>query len=169
MSDSLWPHGLQPTRLLHPWDFPGKSAGVDCHFLLQGIFPIQGSNPGFLHCRQILYSLSHQGTPQPDSAVQELPVYIALHSSTLAWKIPQTEEPGKLQSMESQRVGHDWATSLWVLPLGSQIVVHSVYPRLLLPSRVLRRDVENRLQRLGVYFATQSHLCFVFVGFLFFF
>ena len=32
---------------------------------------------------------------------------MATHSSTLAWKIPQTEEPGKLQSMESQRVGHD--------------------------------------------------------------
>ena len=36
MSDSLWPHGLQPTRLLCPWDFPGKSAGVGCHCLLQG-------------------------------------------------------------------------------------------------------------------------------------
>ena len=37
---------------------------------------------------------------------------MALHSSTLAWKIPWTEEPGGLQSMESLRVGHDWATSL---------------------------------------------------------
>ena len=68
MSDSLWPHGLQPTRLLHPWDFPGKSnwsgvpygpwtgrllgpwdspgknAGVSCHALLQGIFLTEGSN-----------------------------------------------------------------------------------------------------------------------------
>ena len=34
MSDSLRPHGLQPTRLLHPWDFPGKSTGVGCHYLL---------------------------------------------------------------------------------------------------------------------------------------
>ena len=33
MSDPQWPHGLQPTRLLHPWDFPGKSAGVGCHCL----------------------------------------------------------------------------------------------------------------------------------------
>ena len=32
--DSLWPHGLQPTRLLCPWDFPGKDTGVGCHFLL---------------------------------------------------------------------------------------------------------------------------------------
>ena len=35
MSDSVQPHGPQPTTLLHPWDFPGKSTGVDCHFLLQ--------------------------------------------------------------------------------------------------------------------------------------
>ena len=35
MSDSSQPHGLQPTRLLHPWDFPGKSTGVGCHCLLQ--------------------------------------------------------------------------------------------------------------------------------------
>ena len=41
--------------------FPGKSTGVDCHFLLQRIFPTQGLNPGFPHCRQALYHLSHQG------------------------------------------------------------------------------------------------------------
>ena len=37
---------------------------------------------------------------------------MAIHSSTIAWKIPWTEEPGRLQSMGLQRVGHDWATSL---------------------------------------------------------
>ena len=62
VSDSLWPHGLQPTRLLHPWDFPGKSTGMGWHFLLQGIFSTQGSNPGLPHCRQMLYHLSHQGS-----------------------------------------------------------------------------------------------------------
>ena len=61
MSDSLQRHGLQPTRPLCPWDFPGKSTGVGCHFLLQGIFPTQGLNPGLPHCRQMLYCLSHQG------------------------------------------------------------------------------------------------------------
>ena len=62
VSDSLWPHGLQPTRLLSPWDSPGKSTGVGCHFLLQGIFPTQGSNLGLPHHRQTLYRLSYQGT-----------------------------------------------------------------------------------------------------------
>ena len=61
MSDSLRPHGLQPTRLLCPWDSPGKSTGVGCHILLQGIFPTQGSNPGLLHCGRVLYQLNHQG------------------------------------------------------------------------------------------------------------
>ena len=42
-------------------DSPGNNIGVGCPFLLQGIFPTQGSNPGVLHCRWILYRLSHQG------------------------------------------------------------------------------------------------------------
>ena len=46
---------------LCPWDSPGENTGGGCHFLLQGIFPTQGSNPGLLHCRQILYCLSHWG------------------------------------------------------------------------------------------------------------
>ena len=52
------------TRLLCLWTSPGKNTGVGTHFLLQGIFPIQGSNPGLLHCRWILYHLSHQGSPR---------------------------------------------------------------------------------------------------------
>ena len=42
-------HGLQPTRPLCPWDFPGKNTGVGCHALLQGIFPTQGSELCLLH------------------------------------------------------------------------------------------------------------------------
>ena len=56
-----------PTTVAHwlfcPWDFPGKNTGVGCHALLEGIFPIQGSNPGLLPCQQILYHLSHQESP----------------------------------------------------------------------------------------------------------
>ena len=44
-------------------DSPGKNTGVGCHALLQGIFPIQGSNPGLPHCKQIFYHLSQQGSP----------------------------------------------------------------------------------------------------------
>ena len=63
VSDSLWPHGLSPTRLLCAWNSPGKHIGVGCHSLLQGIFPTQVSNLALLHCRQILSHLSHQRSP----------------------------------------------------------------------------------------------------------
>ena len=43
-----------------PWNSPGQNTGVGSHSLLQGIFPTQGSNPGLLHCRWILYQLSHR-------------------------------------------------------------------------------------------------------------
>ena len=49
MSDSLRPHGLQPARLLSPWDSPGKNIEMGCHALIQGIFPTQGSNQHLLH------------------------------------------------------------------------------------------------------------------------
>ena len=57
MSDSLRPH-----RLYSPRNSPGQNAGVGSLSLLQGIFPIQGSNPGLPHCRWVLYQLSHQGS-----------------------------------------------------------------------------------------------------------
>ena len=62
MSDILQYCGLySPPGLFCPWNSTGKEYWS--HFLLPGIFPIQGSNPGCLHCRQILYHLSHQGSP----------------------------------------------------------------------------------------------------------
>ena len=45
----LWSNGLQSTRLLCPWDFPGKNTGVGCHFLAQGIFSTQELNLHLLH------------------------------------------------------------------------------------------------------------------------
>ena len=47
-----------------PWNFPGQNIGVGSLSLLQGIFPTQGWNPGFLHCRRILYHLSHKVSPR---------------------------------------------------------------------------------------------------------
>ena len=58
LSDSLQPHGLYS-----PWNSLGQNAGVGSLSLLQGIFATQGSKPGLLHCRQILYQLSYQGSP----------------------------------------------------------------------------------------------------------
>ena len=57
---TLRPHGLQPVRLVCPWNSPGKNTGVDCHSFLQRTFPTQGLNPGLLHYRKILYHLSYR-------------------------------------------------------------------------------------------------------------
>ena len=59
LSDSLWSHGLYI-----PWNSPGQNTGVGSLFLLQGIFPTQGSNPRLPHYRRILYQLSHKGSPR---------------------------------------------------------------------------------------------------------
>ena len=64
-------------RILHLWNFLGKSTGVGCHFLLQGIFPTQGSNLGLQHCRQMLYPLSHQGIPWRDYMCLNLIINLA--------------------------------------------------------------------------------------------
>ena len=53
-------HGILQARIL---EWKKKNTGVGCHSLLQGLFLTQGSNPGLLHCKQILYCLSHQGSP----------------------------------------------------------------------------------------------------------
>ena len=64
-SDSLQCYGLSPTRVLCPWDSPGKNTGLVCHVHLQRIFPIQGLNsksPKSLHCSQILCYWHHLGS-----------------------------------------------------------------------------------------------------------
>ena len=72
MSNCLQPHGLQrpppPPRLLCR-SFPGKNTGVGCHFLLQGLFPTQGSDLCLLHWQVNSLPLSHQGSPPQDDAV----------------------------------------------------------------------------------------------------
>ena len=79
VSDPLWPHGLQPTRLLCPWNSPDNDTGVGCRTLLQGIFPTQGSDPNLLH---LLCS-------QADSLPTELPGKLyKLGPKLLIWLLP---------------------------------------------------------------------------------
>ena len=94
VSDPLWPCRLQPARLLSPWAPPGKNTGVGCHAFLQGIFPTQGSHPGLPHCRQILYHLSHQGSP-PGSLLGESD---KLHVQQLVMRVLFVYSPGQAAS-----------------------------------------------------------------------
>ena len=66
MSDFCDPMDCSPPGSSAHGDSPGQDTGMVCHFLLQGIFPTQGLNPGLPHCRRILYHLSHQGIPTMD-------------------------------------------------------------------------------------------------------
>ena len=105
MSDSLWPHGLQHTRLLCLWDYPGKNSGVCCHSLLQGIFPTQRLSLGLLHCRQILCYMSHQGShilPNP------------LKMSLLLFKTKGTFRPTQL-TLNMQQLSRRY--DFWIHPL----------------------------------------------------
>ena len=52
-----------PVEFSRPWNSPGQNTGVSSLSLLQGIFPTQGANPSLPYCRQILYQLSHKGSP----------------------------------------------------------------------------------------------------------
>ena len=76
VSDSLGPQGLQPTRLLCPRNFPDKNTGVGCHFLLQGIFLTEESNPNLLHLLHWQVDslpLSHVGSQLTDIARHKKP------------------------------------------------------------------------------------------------
>ena len=98
VSNALWPNHIDcslPGSSVHEF-FQARILGKVAIPFSRGIFLSQGLNLGLPHCRQILYHLSHQGISFRDGAM-------ATHSSTLAWKIPWMEEPGRLQSMGSTK------------------------------------------------------------------
>ena len=69
--NSLWPHRMKPARLLCLWNSPGQNAGAGCHFLLQGIFLIQGSNPCLLHLQADSLPIRSQTVPTPSPSIGE--------------------------------------------------------------------------------------------------
>jgi len=86
-SHSVVSNSLRPRELYSPWNSPGQNIGVGRLSLLQGIFPIQGLNPGLLHCRWILYQLIHKGSPR----ILEWVAYP--FSSISSWPRNQTGSP----------------------------------------------------------------------------
>ena len=107
MSDSLWSHGLWPTRPLCPWDFLGKNTGVGCQFLLQGLFPTKGLNLCPLHWQADFY---HWATREPPPLDYPSPIQqrfskksdaTYLHFPIKAWLI-----------MDTLAMNYSWATLL---------------------------------------------------------
>ena len=113
VSNSLQPHGLQLARFLCPWDSPGKNTAVGCHSLLQRIFLTQGVNPGSCITASLVAQMIKHLPAMWEIWVRSLggedPLEkgMAALSSTLAWKMPWTEEPGGLHSIELPRVRRD--------------------------------------------------------------
>ena len=100
VSDSMWPRGLYS-----PWNSPGQSTRVGSLSLLQGIFPTQRLNLGLLHCRLILFQLSHKGSP----AIQE---WVAYSFSSLPDLGIETGPPTvQADSLPTELSGKPWCFS----------------------------------------------------------
>ena len=98
-----WPPLCHPMdcspQVFCPWDSPGKNTGVGSHSLLQGIFPNQVWNPDLLHCRQILYCLSHQGNPK----------HARITSKSLTTETRHRQKcPGNFQMLHQKEASTAW-------------------------------------------------------------
>ena len=125
VSNSLGPHGLQPTRLLCPWDPPGKSTGVDCQYLLlihPCLFFFLIMSPLVIwlekamatHSSTLAWKIPWREEPGLKDFTFTFHFHVlekekATHSSDLAWRIPGMGEPRGLPSMGLHRVEHDWS------------------------------------------------------------
>ena len=109
-SDFLQLHGLYSS-----WNSPGQNTRMGSHFLLQGIFPTEGTNPGLLHCRQILYHLSHQGNLQiPMKLLQLAIMRTCYHPQVRGVREQQAMNPGeskKRRPAELDSAFTQWGTS----------------------------------------------------------
>ena len=148
MSDSVWPHRRQPTRLPRPWDSPGKNTGVGCHFLLQCMKgksesevaqlcptlsdPMDCSPPGS-SVHGIFQARVLEWGAIALSGEDPLEEGIATHSIILAWRIPWTEEPGGLQSRVTESESN-WSKlapaaacqSMWILKCPNVSIFNSL-------------------------------------------
>ena len=102
--DCLW-----SLSLYSPWNSPGQNTELGSLSLLQGIFPTQGSNPGILSCRWILYQLSHKGRPMeitPEYSLEGLMLKLKLqYFGHLMWRADSLEKTLMLGKIEGKMKG----------------------------------------------------------------
>ena len=112
VSDSLWPHGLQPARLLCPWDSPGKNTGVGCHALLQGILPnpgIEPKSPASPALQEDFSRAEPWGSPR-----EVLGSYFVLERDAVHWRNPwwyprcRASGPGCSTEQEQPFLNQNW-------------------------------------------------------------
>ena len=143
VSDPQRPHGLQLTRLLCPWDSPGKSTGVGCHCLIPRYYLILSPWHSTLSypCIQGLpwWLIGEESTCQCRRCrfypwVGKI-LWRRIWQPTTAREIPWTEESGGLQCMGSQKNRHDLVTKHWMeTPLHSPFSTHPSHSTVTPPS-----------------------------------
>ena len=97
-------------------DSTGKNTGVGRHFLLQGIFPTQGSNPGLQHCRQTLYPLSHQGSPRANIAEETVSKSVSHITLKNCWPIATVVDLSVIMSSLGSSSHPEFATLTPISP-----------------------------------------------------
>ena len=106
-----------PTRLLCPWDSPGKNTGKDSHSLLQGIFPTKGLNQLSCTAGRFFYHLSHQGSPYLIYKLRCVYIIYIPYNFKSLWRVATTWNRGKsahlnqIQPGESDPANHTTVVS----------------------------------------------------------
>ena len=132
---SKWKSLSRIRGLYSPWNSPGQNTGVGSLPLLQRIVPIQGSNPGLPHCRQILNQLSHKGSPLSQNCErQHLGTY---HSHMDHWKIEFTSYSYAVSQKES--LCSSYENHFWKDKDGEGL--HQLWPKLSFSKRLSAHQV----------------------------
>ena len=109
VSNYFWPCGLYS-----PWNSPGQNTGEGSLSLLQGIFPTQGSNPGLLHCRWILYQLSYEGKPPPPRLFKLILIFL-IYSTRKLYFFPPICHPPHLQRTKAAHSFESAVSGFWAI------------------------------------------------------
>ena len=124
-----------------PWDFPDKNTGVGCHFLLQGIFLTQGSNPGLLHCRWILYWQSHQGSPLNHLITRKSLFHQMQPESPKNWEISKSASQNQCSPPHTQLHKNPFTNALLYLILNT--VLRNTLTYFLCPQQITVNNLGN--------------------------
>ena len=144
--NSLLPSELWPAKFLFPWDFSGKNTGVGCHFLLQGIFLTQGSNP---HVLSLLHwqaaSFYHRAVNKGccesfrwRAGAQPFDIYIQIHRYIAI--LPQTPLPSTLPHSIERSFTCSVAGPCWLSILKTSNILHLIFNPSGFPFQITKKN-----------------------------
>ena len=128
-------------------DSPGKNTGVGGHVLLQGIFPTQGSNPGLLHCRWILYCLSHQGSPKEGWVPKNWCFPIVMSQKTLKSPLACQEIKPVTPKKKKKKINPEYSLGGLMLKMKLQYFGHLIWRANSLEKTMMLGKIESKSRR----------------------